>query len=345
MKIWFDILTPKQLLFFESMVKRLEKNHTVLCTSRNYRELNALTKIRKQKLVVMGSHGGITLPGKLHSSLTRMNLLFKKIRKYSPDVCISFCSPDASRIAFGLNIPHIGFSNSPHSDAVMKLSIPYLFKLLIPIHINKQHFTKFGISKHDIITYDAMDEYLIVKNQSIPSRIPIIKKRNKKMILFRTYEYQASYIKKKIDIVELINTISTSIEDSQIIVLARYDEEIKKLKKLLKKDITILDRIFDSKQILCLCDVFVGSGGTMTSEAALRGIPTISYNAIPNSEEKFLLKNKMIQRSTNPQDLVSKINNLLNQNKTVIRRHANDFMNTMEDPYDRLLQVMHTLNK
>ena len=37
-------------------------------------------------------------------------------------------------------------------------------------------------------------------------------------------------------------------------------------------------------------DVFViGSGGTMTAESALLGIPTISYNAIPNIIENYLI--------------------------------------------------------
>ena len=35
-------------------------------------------------------------------------------------------------------------------------------------------------------------------------------------------------------------------------------------------------------------DIFIGSGGTMTAESALMGIPTISYNAVPNIIEKFL---------------------------------------------------------
>ena len=54
MKIWLDILTPKQILFFEPMIERLEKNHSVLCTSRRYSQVTELAKIRKQKLVIIG---------------------------------------------------------------------------------------------------------------------------------------------------------------------------------------------------------------------------------------------------------------------------------------------------
>ena len=51
MKIWFDVLTPKQVLFHESFVDRLKKkHHTVLCTTRDYREATELAKIRNFKV-------------------------------------------------------------------------------------------------------------------------------------------------------------------------------------------------------------------------------------------------------------------------------------------------------
>ncbi len=47
---------------------------------------------------------------------------------------------------------------------------------------------------------------------------------------------------------------------------------------------------FDGKHLLNNTDIFIGSGGTMTAESALMGIPTISYNAVPNIIENFLVK-------------------------------------------------------
>ena len=102
MKIWFDILTPKQILFFEPMIKRLRKKHRVICTSRQYREVNQLAKMRKMNLIFVGRHGGSERSEKLKASLDRMNKLTKIIKKFSPDVVVSFCSPEATRVSFGL---------------------------------------------------------------------------------------------------------------------------------------------------------------------------------------------------------------------------------------------------
>ena len=164
MKIWLDILTPKQLLFSESIVEKLGEKHDILCTSREYQEVKKLSKIRRFDLVFIGKHGGADKKSKLDASIDRIGKLSRKIQAFSPDIVISFCSPEAARISFGLGIKHIAFCNAPHSEAVMKLSVPLIQKLLIPSHIPKEEFSKYGISKKDIISYNAMDEYVIIKN-------------------------------------------------------------------------------------------------------------------------------------------------------------------------------------
>ena len=151
MKVWFDILTPKQLLFFESMIKRMKKNHTVLCTSRNYNQVTHLAKIRDLKLVIIGKHGGSKRHDKLNASLHRAKSLSLRIKGFSPDITISFCSPEAARVSYGLGIDHICFSDSPHAIAVMRLVIPLVQKLLIPWIIPKKEFTKFGIDSLSLI--------------------------------------------------------------------------------------------------------------------------------------------------------------------------------------------------
>ena len=108
------------------MIKRIKRNHTVLCTSRDYDQVTQLAKIRKLKLIIVGKHGGSERHDKLNASLHRTKLLSARIKKFSPDITISFCSPEAARVSYGLGIPHICFSDSPHATAVMKLSLPYV---------------------------------------------------------------------------------------------------------------------------------------------------------------------------------------------------------------------------
>jgi len=193
LKIWFDVLTPKQVLFSEPIIKRLRKKHRVICTSRQYREVNQLAKMRKMNLIFAGRHGGTERSKKLKASLDRMNELTKIIKKFSPDVAVSFCSPEATRISFGLGIKHIAFCDSPHAEAVMKISIPLVDRLLIPWIISKNEFSKYGISGKKITSYKAIDASVIIKNKSNNSTLKKFKDMKKKTILIRPYESQASY--------------------------------------------------------------------------------------------------------------------------------------------------------
>ena len=71
MKIWIDILTPKQLLFSESIIAKFGKKHKILCTSREYNEVTKLAKIRHFNLILVGKHGGANNESKLEASVDR----------------------------------------------------------------------------------------------------------------------------------------------------------------------------------------------------------------------------------------------------------------------------------
>jgi predicted glycosyltransferase len=118
LKIWIDILTPKQLLFSEFIIKKLSKNNEIICTSRSYNEVSKLSQIRKFNVIFVGKHGGGWKSTKFNAHLDRMKKLSPLITKFSPDLTISFCSPEAARISFGLGIKHVAFCDSPHAEAL-----------------------------------------------------------------------------------------------------------------------------------------------------------------------------------------------------------------------------------
>ena len=93
MKIWIDILTPKQVVFSEHIIQKLGKSHDFMCTSRSYNEVSKLSQIRKLDLIFVGKHGGGKKSTKLNAHIDRMKKLSPLITKISQDLTISFCSP------------------------------------------------------------------------------------------------------------------------------------------------------------------------------------------------------------------------------------------------------------
>ena len=344
LKIWFDVLTPKQLLFFESMIKRIKRNHTVLCTSRDYDQVTQLAKIRNLKLVIVGKHGGSKRHDKLNASLRRAKLLSTRIKGFSPDLTISFCSPEAARVSYGLNIDHICFSDSPHANAVMRLVIPLVQKLLIPWIIPKKEFTKFGINSKDIISYRAIDAAIIAKRKGSKNSKKLVKSK-RKVILVRVEEEYASYSTKKRPAIPIIKEIIKNFSDQEIIVMGRYTSQVRHLDQTFGKKIRVFNKIVDSKILLENTSVFVGSGGTMTAESALLGIPTISYNAVPNIIEAYLVRKKLVIRETNPKRVATSIRNILESSNLETKKRSKKIWGSMEDPYPILVKTMKSMLK
>jgi len=342
LKIWFDILTPKQYLFFGYFVQKLRKQNKIVCTSRKYEQVNGITKFGSINPIIIGKHGGKNSVNKLLASLNRSKLLTKKIEKYGPDLLVSFCSPEASRVAYGLGIPHIAFSDSPHAQAVMKLSLPYVTKLLTPWIIPKKDFQIFGINYKNIIHYRAIDAGVIIKNYKQNKQTKL---KSKKIILIRPEELEAAYIRKKSKTIKIIEKIIEKFPNEQKIVLSRYKEQSNELKKNFGTSISILSKPVNGKELLSDIDCFIGSGGTMTAESGLLGIPTISLNAVPNKIEDFLVKKKIIVRSENPDRISKEIYQALNDVRIINNRkkNAKKLVSSFEDPYQILLKTIRSL--
>ena len=288
------------------------------------------------KLVTIGKHGGTTKSGKLDSSLRRGLDLGKLVEKFKPDLAVSFCSPEASRVAFGLGIKHVAFCDSPHAEAVMKLSVPFVQKLLIPWIIPKKEFTKYGIAEKNIIPYKAIDASVIVK--SAPRRKKA--KNTKKKILIRIEEEQAAYAQKSNHTIQMIQKIASKLPQCEIMVLPRYRSQILTLKKTFGNNIKVLGKVAIGSKLLQDIDIFVGSGGTMTAESALLGIPTISYNAVSNLVQDYLVRKKLIVLESNPDKIIIVVKKFLHSDNKALEKNAKQVLQSMEDPYKKLIQVI-----
>ena len=340
MKIWIDILTPKQLLFSEPIIEKLRKKHDLLCTSRDYDEVSKLAKVRNFDLIFVGRHGGNDKKTKLMASIDRMGKMSRKIEVFSPDLAISYCSPEAARISFGLGIKHIAFCDSPHANAVMRLTLPLIQKLLIPYVIPKNEFSRYGIDKKNIISYKAIDAVVTIKrkidqNESLP-----FKNNKRKNILIRIEEEEASYTSKSSKIIPIIKKIVNQYNNENIVILGRYTKQIHNLQKIVGKKAKIVKMSFDGKHLLNNTDIFIGSGGTMTAESALMGIPTISYNAVPNIVEKFLVKKYLVKRETNVDKISDYIRKTFESTNKINQNRAKKIVRQMEDPIQKLMKVI-----
>jgi len=352
-RVWLDILTPKQVMFLGELSHRIEaKGHNVLRTTRHYREVNQLLELKEVEALVVGKHGGPTLEGKLEASARRVLELGKLIAKYRPDVAVSFSSPEAARVAFGLGIPHFCISDSPHAEAVMRLSIPISKYLFTPKIIPLKVWFRLGATPNMILQYNALDPVVWVRafrpDATVLDQLKLIK--DKPIIVLRVEETFAAYLLgKAVDkepvITPIIRTLFESVGNTiQVVVIPRYGQQAQSIRHAFGTQVIIPEAVIDGPSLLSFTSIFIGAGGTMTAEAALLGVPTIScYPAELTYVDRYLLKQGLITHSTVSERTVKRILQILSDLEAIRRvqkEKAQKLIAEMEDPIDVIMRTL-----
>jgi len=353
LRVWFDILTPKQVMFFKPAIDLFnEAGHESLCTSREYREVVELSKIKQLHLKIVGRHGGAGKYEKLCESAIRIFELAHLVKQFEPHVAISFSSPEAARVAFGLGVSHIGFNDSPHAEAVARLTIPLVDHLFSPWVIPYSAWNMFGIPKTRITRYRALDPVVWLKrsplsSSSLTSNLinEIGLETSKKNVLIRLEETKASYIadKKIENSISMVDAIVDNLSiANNIIILCRYEDQITELTKRYRGKAYIMQNVLDGTLLISLADLFIGAGGTMTAEASLLGKPTISIAPVRFYIEKYLIRSGLVKRAISSRDLVrlsSKM--LLDKHYTTTQKNrARHILDSMDDPIDKMFSFI-----
>jgi predicted glycosyltransferase len=343
LKVVIDILTPKQCMMFQMLHgELLERSHKVLMTTRRYKEVDEIIEKRGIKATAVGRHGGKSLKMKVLESVNRIAGLVPIYEEFSPDLVVSFSSPEAARASFGLGIPHLCISDSPHAEAVMKLTIPLSDTLMTPWMIPKEAWTGYGITPDSIILYNALDPWAWLKdfepNRGILDELGI--DTGKPVITIRSAEIFAAYLLKskreESAIKSLIRGLVELDQEAQIVVIPRYLEQASALRGSSDGEVIVPEKAVDGPSLLHFSDLFIGAGGTMSAEAAILGVPTIScYPGNPTLVELFLIEQGLNERETNLESLVERASELLvdpkNQREAQEAR-ARHLIKDFEDP-------------
>ena len=319
MKVVIDILTPKQCMMFQVLhAELLERGHQVLMTTRRYREVDEIIERRGIEATAVGRHGGKSLRRKLLESVNRIAGLVPVYEEFDPDLVVSFSSPEAARASFGLGIRHLCISDSPHAEAVMKLTIPLSETLMTPWMIPKEAWTGYGIKPVSIVRYNALDPWAWLKDFE-PDREILKELRidpGKPVITIRSAEIFAAYLLKtnrgESAIKGLIQGLVELERDVQIVVIPRYLEQASVLRGTYEGDVIVPEKAVDGPSLLHFSDLFIGAGGTMSAEAAILGVPTIScYPGKPTLVELFLIERGLNERETTLESLMERASTLI----------------------------------
>jgi predicted glycosyltransferase len=268
MRIWFDVITPKQARLMSSIAKRVRGEYVI--TVKGYKESIEILRGLDVNFVQIGDYSIGGLREKLISYAERVKLLSDFIYDYRPDFLISFSSPEAVRVAYGLSIRSITMNDSPHSYHVGRLTLPLSWRVVYPAAIPEDDMIRLGASKESLVPYKGVDEIAWVKDRL--NSLRNLKREFK--VFIRPEESGASYMLGREGFtMKLVDAIVEMGAD--VIIKPRYESQFTMIKEKYGKKVTILSETVDTLDLFGRVALVVTGGGTMAREAALLGTPSL----------------------------------------------------------------------
>lgn len=324
MKILVDCATPKDVLFFQPIIKELEKHGCeVRVTTREYAENIGLLTAFGMKHEVLGRWGGATLEGKLVAYTERVGALAKYMKEFKPKVVVNTSIPESSRVAFGLNIPLISFIDIPEATHATKLTVPLATKILSPWIIPINEFLKYGLNPEQIYQYRALDPVAWLDKHKVDGHIleKLSLETSKPVIVFRCSETKAAYLKGHTDLAtKALEKLPK--DEYQLVAVPRYNSH----------------KIIDLQSLLAKCAVLVGGGGTMNMEAAYYGTPVIDCRAVDTFYMRFLRFRGLAVRALTIDEIVSEVEKAVEGGRNSER--AKRVFGQMKFPLEEITEII-----
>lgn len=350
MRYWFDLVTPKQLLFFRPVIRGLrEGGHHVLVTSRRYREVEQLASMLGVELSFVGSRGGKDLREQLELSLERMERLLPMVVGFSPDVSVSVASADCARVSFGLRVRHIAVNDSPHSLVAGRLSLPLSYHLMTPWMIPFSAWSVYGVSRGQISRYRALDPAAWLKSRprlASPKEAPTGGPK-KARILVRLEESYAPYLAGSDESwsERILVKLARDFKGSELVALCRYKDQLASVRQKFGAWYSVPEGAVDGAGMIERSDVFVGMGGTMTTEAALLGVPAVSAFQGPELyTEKYLLSKRLLLKARSVGEVSRCVTASLDARyREGYRRRGRALLDWMDDPSQKVIDYLEAL--
>jgi uncharacterized protein len=273
MRIFIDIGHPAHVHYFRNFIRIMQqKGHDFFISARN-KEVSQILLEKYNIPYYSRGKGSNNMVGKMAYLLKADWLLYRKAKKFRPDLFLSFTSPYAAHVAKIMRIPHISFTDTDKARLGILSFAPLTECIVTPDSFRLD----FG-SKH--IRFNGFMELCYLNKKYFKPDKKILNdlglSENENYAVIRFVSWNANH--------DLGNS---GISDEYKVVLVRELSKKMKVfitaegkipKELLQYRITISpEKIHD---LLSYATLYIGEGATMASESAMLGTPAIYVNTL-----------------------------------------------------------------
>ena len=301
MKIWLDFTNSPHPLLFAPIARRFEElGHTILVTARDNAQTLELARERWPNLVQIGVPSPNNPAAKVLSVGERVRDLRRWARSARPDVALSHNSYAQISAAKLLRLPAVTAMDYEHQPA-NHLAFRLAYRILLPEALPLDAVRSKGATPAKVVRYPGLKEEIYLADfepdPSILDKVGIARGPETVVVVLRSPPVGALYHQFANPTYERVLARIAETSHALCVVLARYPEQRAALAD--RANCIVPERAIDARSLMYASDLFLGAGGTMTREAALLGIPTVSiYAGEPAAVDLYLESSGRLRRLT-----------------------------------------------
>lgn len=287
MQIWIDLTNSPHVNFFSDMIEQLRREHDVLLTCRPLANTLDLLAQKGFECHVIGSHYGANRLKKALGFMVRVTQLHSFLKRRQIDVAISHSSFYSPVVARWLGIRSIYLNDNEHALG-NRISFLCASTIMVPEFISTEVVRHQWGSPKKVIQYPGVKEgiYLSRLEERLRQRGPHESRANE--IFIRPEPWTAQYYRGAVNFMD--DLIVGLKERYRILLMPRGEQQAEHYRQAQFQGITLPPEPLTLADMAARCSLFIGAGGTMTREAAVLGIPTISvYQSELLAVDRYLI--------------------------------------------------------
>jgi predicted glycosyltransferase len=282
MRIWIDLANSPHPLLFAPVARRLTaEGHSIHVTARDNAQTVELARERWHDVEVIGGASPKGRRAKARTMVRRVLDLRSWAKRTQPDVALSHNSYGQIIAARQLGIPAVtamDFEHQPANHVAFRLAT----SVLLPAALELSGVRRQGASARKTRFYVGLKEEIYLADfrpdAGLLDRLGIERGADRTLVVARPAPDLAAYHSFENPL--FVECVKRVLRDPRatVVVLPRHPDQRKALSGLGERCVVAAGAL-DSRSLMIEADLMIGAGGTMTREAALMGVPTVSLFA------------------------------------------------------------------
>lgn len=324
MRILLDIGHPAHVHYFRNFIKIMkEKEHLFFIIAKNRNITHELLEYYRIPYIKRKDYPS-SLMGKLLNIPITDFFVIRKALRFRPDLMIGFSGTHIAHAGTILRIPSIVFDDTEHAKFAHLSYKPFATNILTPSCFEKNLGAKqIFFNSYMELTYLHQDFFK--PSKKIKKLLGL--KNSDKFVLFRFISWNASH-----DIGQ-----SGIPNDIKLELIYLFME--RGFKVFISSEGILSDEFISYKiplsadkmhDILSAADMFIGESGTMATEAAILGTPSVFVNSLDAGVFQEEVNYGVLYSYRNTTDLIKNITSLLDNND-LKKQHLNNREKLLND--------------